>query len=429
MKLEKKTNGDFNINDLPGISNLQIIVNFISPIICYILSFAILKIKRKSRMHYALMVLLFNLATAFLFRGCGWLTSEFLFYKISYFFFIIMPISVTVFIEYGIKRQFERVTKLILSLAGLSLFANLMYTGDHFEGSWRILYIIYLSFSSAMLTVVSFLEIKNTRCKNERSILISITTSIFLTFIFLVIDLLNHYIIDLNFRFTSFSILIFVYFITSILYSNGSYSFTSYLNKITQFISMSILITFLIQFVLPEASLEERIDSGVLSFIIILSVSILNQIGGFRLEKGKKDILSKLISLNKDDSLSMLQDFAKWDEVIKVKVLGEKYLDDNHLDFIFENKDVMRSFDDVLTRTAISKLLKTNVSQDERNYLEALEYILKVTDTEFILPLEKRSEILTASFSYMMDANYFSDVLSYLGRELEIQFRKENSYV
>lgn len=376
-------------------------------------------------MHYALFFFLFVLASAFLFRGFGWLTSEFFYYKISYICYLILPISVIIFVEHAVKRQVNRVTKLTLTLCGFGLLFNLLHTGDDYIGGWRILYISYIAFSIFMLTAISMLELKNVRCKNERSILIAIATSSFLSLVFVVFDLLSHYVIDLNFRFSSFSVLIFVYFLSSILYSNGSYSFTSYLNKITQFICMSTLISVLGQFILMSEQVSQLIDLGVLSFNIILSVFILNKVGFFGFGKKRADILTKLISLNKEDSLSMLKDFTQWDEVIKVKVLSEKYLDDNHLNYIFDKKELITGFESVLTKSSIVKLLKNNNSEEEKNYLEALDYILKVTDTEFIILLEQRSEVLTASFSYMMDANYFEDVLVYLGRELELQYREE----
>ena len=406
-------------------SPIQMIILIISVVSSLLLAVGIYRLQRKSQAHTSLFYLLIFLSLACFFRAMGWISDLYIFYRLSYICYLAIPISMTIFIEKSIQRNLHQLTKLILVGGALLLLPVLLFQNNEPETWWKWTYLSYLLFMVGIMVSTPLLELKNNGCKNERSILITICTSSCISLFFVILDLLSMHYTNLNLRLSSLAILVFNYFLASILFSTGSFSFRSYLIKISQYLFVGWLVSTMSAIAISNLSIEKAYDIWMITFSSLIPVYIFDKVFSLSFNINNGNILQRLNNLSKSNTENMLKDFHAWDEVKKVHLLNNDFLKNRELSFLFllANESIPENF--VYDQFFIKNKLDQNPSIELKNHLQAVDYILRFTKTEYLIIIPEQQCLIVASFSYMMNANYFRDVLMYLSREICL-FEKHN---
>lgn len=406
-------------------TNVEILITFLGSFSCIFLAFGLVRIKRKATLHKALSIMLLFVGFAYTTRGLGSYFDIRSFYYISYVCYLASVIPLMIFFEQAMQKNIPTFLKIGALLAIPSLFITLnVYGVETHNKSWKFSFILFMVIISLSMSVLSFLRTKKTKCKNEKSILVAFTLTTALTVVLVSVDQLTFFYRSLEFRFSSLAILIFNFFMASILFANGSFRMRNYLLKLSQLLISSLGTGLLIAFLLGEKVGAEYLNISLVIFASLLIIHITDKVFGISFRVNNEDTLIRLNSLSSMEYGKVLEAFSGWDEVKKVQLLTTSYLQEQNLDEVLE---AFSSRIKVYHRLEIDQKLEG--SSGDRNLFEALDYILRHTNTEFVVLLPQSQELLVASFSSMTNAGYLQDVLFFLGDKLSSCKTREASHV
>ncbi|MBD66184.1 MAG: hypothetical protein CME62_13315 [Halobacteriovoraceae bacterium] len=404
---------------LDSISHSELVIQFLGTLSCLILAWGSLIHNRRSPTHLSLGILLLFLFGGGSFRLIGWATSHFLYYKISYAFYLFLPLVLAIFTEKATRYRLSSWYKIIVLLALIVLFPLYMQLNTFPEGQLRYIYLAYHMMALLMLFWASSIKITSLKSKNEKSVLIAICFVSLLTLIFVCADLLSHWHGIAHLKLSSLGILIFNYLMASIIFSTGSFSFRHHLKSIGRYLLINLSLGAILIFAstLPR---DEIIIIILLSFVLQIFVNILqNVINNVLRTRGHT--IQKLISLKRDDIKSFLKCVESLEEVNSITLLSQDYLQKNKLLFIFDHE-----FNNlVFHRDEINKMFNSSQNENEKNRLEALEFIFNAFATDYLIIIPEHKMVLTIEFTYLMNRSYFNDLITYLGREVDFLAQRE----
>ncbi len=400
--------------DLPG-SNLQYLTIAISSITSLLLCLGLFNSKKEIPGHKSLVLFLFAMAIANGFRIISWVEGHVIIITISYMAFIFVPIFLVIFLEEALRQMLHPLVKIILLITCISLLLTLLFSDYSSNRIWKFIYIIYLQYSAILIMSLSFRGIRKTECNNERSVYTSVFFTGILCVVFVGIDLLSVYIQGINLRLSAVGVLALNYFLASILLSSGSYKFRKHIRVLAMMIVSSFIISvFLVIGFFDKMNLDLISEIALVILSCEIPLYIVDKLFGITASTTGSDTLKRLNKLNMNSIKSLLQGISNWDEVKRFHLLSNEYLKEKDLEFIFREQELIDYENIVLTKKIISRKFKNETS----NLIKGLNHVLLLTDCDYLIVLPSSREVLVASFSNMMNKQYFKDIVLFIKREI-----------
>ena len=392
-------------------TKIELLINFIGTFSCFFLGIGLLWVKKKPILLKALSITLNLLGVASIARLSASLEENHRLFFISYMFYMFAMIPLLVFFEQAMQKKLSGLIKIFTIICIPILLFTYDFDAQTVSKTWKLCYLLFMATVISTMSIMSISRVKSTTSSNERSILITFVISSITSLLLFVIDQVSFYLPNISFKFSSLGILIFNFYMASILFANGSFKLKNYLMKQLQFLIYSLVVALLMSYLMAEDIKSHYLNITTLIFASLLVLHIVDCVLGINFKIYNEDLLSRINRIDSSSTKNVLESINSWSEVKKIQLLTTKYLEDKDLITLFDKYKEVK----VIHKNIVRKKIKNFENSD----IQAIDFILRHTNTEVLVLIPEQRKILVASFSTMMNARYLAHLMKFLAKQIE----------
>lgn len=393
------------------------VIFIVTAISSLLLSWGVYKKSRLETVHKFFILSLLTLATAYFFRAMFWFDQYYVFRTISYTGFLFFPLFMTLFLEKATSSETSIFYKLYILLQGTVLIYGLYTSKDFTSLFWQLSFASYHVITIFYLSAKSHMASKRAENIREKQIFRTISICLLLGFVFGALEWASR-MGWLNIYLSSIPSLLLVYFFTSIFFSQGVFCLKSHIYRFAIYLVFPVVI-YGVGIVLMEDQLSslQLLQLCFIGYVCFVPINILCQVLGLSSDGNNCELIQRINALPQNDPIDYLKKLQTWGEVTKVHIITPTFCRENDMKrFLFYKK---ASHHHVYSLDEIQKNLKNNLLKTEnRNRLEAMEFLLSYTGCSFLCFLGGTGNILTAEFSSLMDTTYYRGIIKLASKQL-----------
>jgi hypothetical protein len=380
--------------------------------------------RQRLQIHMALMMLILGMGLGF--RSLSWELEEPVYLSTAYLFFSLFPLFFTLFVESLTRRYVSSTFKAALTLSLLFFVCTCWVLPIRHHVAWKLSFMTYHVVTLVFLLIALWRVRKASVIRRqERHVYSAIFYCLVLGLALMICEWL--YAIGplqgAHVRLSAFALLVFINTVVNIYFNENEFSFTAQLRLLVTFFMFSCVaggILYLGGTAIITDS-QYYLTFGLLFACALSFSSVYAQIF-ITSRHGLSDRITQLVEISKASAPQFLKDLTVIPEFRRVKLVQAAEVTELECgEVYFSLKPGV-----VHNRQSVKmQLRKINLSFEERNSLEAIDYLLRAKGAEAISAVGATGHLLLANAVPMRSVEQLNSILIWACENLRSIFAKK----